>query len=215
MKSAQSSFEDAKGIEEGPKTIGFITINGSTGTQSVATAAARYWADHASRPMTFIGLSHPASAQPGECPSVDRDVLIDLGRLRPSSSGLSLAAGCDLLVVSASPEIADLVTLLARLPFYRRIAPVEIVLVGAGPFPVDELRRLTGIDDIHVVPLQPIAGQFDEVAVRERRRIWSKAVRRMTTHLVATTSNATPADLAMRDWAIAHHPSARLIDVAG
>lgn len=111
------------------------------------------------------------------------DAVIDLGRLRPNSPAMALAAACDSVVLTVRCAAEDLVTLLTRLPAIERIVPVELALVGRAPYPVDEVRRTSGIESIHLVPLDESAVRSDPVGARGRRSGWSRAVSGLTAAL--------------------------------
>ncbi len=111
------------------------------------------------------------------------DTLIDLGRLRPSAPSTPLANACESIVVVVRCVAEELVTMLSRLSALQRIAPIELALVGQSPYPVDEVRRASGVEHIHLIPFDESAVRQDPSAARGKRSAWSRAVRALTQHL--------------------------------
>lgn len=112
------------------------------------------------------------------------DVVIDLGRLRPGSPAQPLAQGCDALVLVCRPVADQLVAIADRLRTFERIAPLWLVLVGERPYRPSEVRRVLGVERIHVVSDAPRDVLRDPAAAgRGRRHRWAADVDRLTAAL--------------------------------
>jgi hypothetical protein len=62
------------------------------------------------------------------------DVLVDVGRLRPSSAAWRLASGCDALVVVVRPVVEELEPLLGRLDSLSGVGHLVVAVRGIGPY---------------------------------------------------------------------------------
>jgi hypothetical protein len=72
------------------------------------------------------------------------DVLVDVGRLRPSSAAWRLASSCDVLVVVMRPVVEELEPLLGRLDSLTGLRPVLVALRGTGPYGAAEVIDAVG-----------------------------------------------------------------------
>ena len=72
------------------------------------------------------------------------DILIDLGRLRPGSPAVDLAAGLDVTVVVVRSRLVELEPLLTQIAILATRAPIAIVVRGDTPYGEAEIR--TAID---------------------------------------------------------------------
>jgi hypothetical protein len=120
-------------------------------------------------------------------------VLIDAGRVRPGSPVLALLEGASRIVLVVRPDAEGLVAAMNRIAFVRRIAPVDVVVVGTKPYGAGEVAAVLEVTHVTVVPADADAVQRDPAAsARSRRRGWPAAVRALTEQL-AGVSSATAA----------------------
>ena len=120
---------------------------------------------------------------------LDRDVIVDLGRLRPGAPSRALAAVCTVLLVVARSEREQLVAVADRLAAYSELAPLRLVLVGDHPYSRREVQRVLQLDAVSVVVDDAAAVRADPSAAGRRRRdAWARSV----TTLAATLSDTTP-----------------------
>ena len=72
-------------------------------------------------------------------------MLVDVGRLRPSSPAWRLAGACDVRVVVVRPVLEELEPLLGRLDALAALGPLVIAVRGAGPYgPADVADAVGG-----------------------------------------------------------------------
>jgi hypothetical protein len=83
------------------------------------------------------------------------DVLLDAGRLSPSSPALALLAAASLVLVLVRPQLDELRALSQRLPALRETADVRIVLVGQRPYGSAEVAANLGVEVIGVLADDP------------------------------------------------------------
>ena len=97
---------------------------------------------------------------------LDADVLVDVGRLDPTTPMPSIATGAGRVVLVARPRLADLHAL-ATFVEARTVgaSPLEaggmgLVLVGDGPYPDDEVAGALGIEVLGRLPWDPQAAEL-------------------------------------------------------
>ena len=97
---------------------------------------------------------------------LDADVLVDVGRLDPTTPMPSIATGAGRVVLVARPRLADLHAL-ATFVEARAVgaSPLEaggmgLVLVGDGPYPDDEVAGALGIEVLGRLPWDPQAAEL-------------------------------------------------------
>lgn len=107
------------------------------------------------------GGSHQASAavsvlagMPTRCLAAEVDVLVDVGRLEPSSLTHPLVAGAGHVVWVCRPQLEDLAHLLATLEQQRHPA-ASIVLTGTGPYSAKEVAATLGVRVVGHLPADP------------------------------------------------------------
>ncbi|HET6953761.1 MAG TPA: hypothetical protein VFI47_25525, partial [Acidimicrobiales bacterium] len=83
--------------------------------------------------------------------SLDGDVLIDCGRLDPTSPAVDVATGADLLVMVARPVVAEVHHLAARLASLRPRA-LSLLLVGDRPYSVSDVATAVGATPLGTLP---------------------------------------------------------------
>jgi hypothetical protein len=145
------------------------------GLVSFATASRRrmdpggLWAHSQSLPCggaVVVGPPSAAQAQralklltdsAGQLGDVDGDVLADCGRLDPTSPARVTFDGADVEVLLVRPQLPDLHHLAAWLEDTgsARREQVRVVLVGAGPYPVEEIRAAMGVEIAGQLPHDP------------------------------------------------------------
>ncbi|MEZ5219637.1 MAG: hypothetical protein R2715_24345 [Ilumatobacteraceae bacterium] len=110
-----------------------------------------------------------------------RDVVFDLGRLRPSSPAEPLLTACDHLVVLVHPTGERLVALTERLESVRGSAGsahVHVVLRGESPYGAHDVERALGLDRVGVIADDPRHVASDPAAAGTgRRNRWAASVR--------------------------------------
>jgi hypothetical protein len=137
----------------------------------VATPAAAQLADR------FEALSSPATG----------DVLVDVGRVRPSSPAWRLASSCDALVLVVRPVVEELEPLLGRLDNLSVGRRLVVAVRGAGPYgAADVAEAVVGRAGVCSLPEDGRgvavlyghrAGRLDRTAiVRSARRLVHAAV---------------------------------------
>jgi hypothetical protein len=98
--------------------------------------------------------------------TAEADVLVDIGRLRPSSPAWRLAGACDVRVVVVRPVLEELEPLLGRLDALAALGPLVIAVRGAGPYgPADVTDAVGGRAEVG-----PVAEDGRGVAVMYGRR---------------------------------------------
>jgi hypothetical protein len=141
-------------------------------TPDVATLAAGQLAER------FEALTSPATG----------DVMVDVGRVRPSSPAWRLASSCEALVVVVRPVVEELEPLLGRLDNLSVGTRVVVAVRGAGPYgAADVAEAVIGRADVCSLPEDGRgvavlyghrAGRLDRTAiVRCGRRLVDAVVR--------------------------------------
>jgi hypothetical protein len=145
------------------------------GLVSFATASRRrmdpdgLWAHSQSLPCgSAVVVGPPSAAQaqralklltdsPGQLGDVDGDVLADCGRLDPTSPARVMFDGADVQVLLVRPQLPDLHHVAAWLEDTgsARREQVRVVLVGAGPYPTEEIRAAMGVETAGQLPHDP------------------------------------------------------------
>jgi len=121
---------------------------------------------------------------------VDGDVLADCGRLDPTSPAQAMFNGADKQVLVVRPHLPDLHHVGAWLEdsASQRSEELRLVLVGGGPYPVEEIRAALGVEVVGQVPHDP--GGVARLAVPPAPRTLGRsallrAARSLATALVA------------------------------
>jgi hypothetical protein len=89
---------------------------------------------------------------PGVLSSLSADVLVDCGRLDPSSAAHDVVTEADLLVVVARPVVAEVHHLATRLSVLRAQA-LSLLLVGDRPYSVAEVADAVGARPLGTLPV--------------------------------------------------------------
>jgi len=89
---------------------------------------------------------------PGVLSSLNADVLVDCGRLDPSSAAHDVVTEADLLVVVARPVVSQVHHLAARLSALRPKA-LSLLLVGDRPYSVAEVADAVGASPLGTLPV--------------------------------------------------------------
>jgi MinD-like ATPase involved in chromosome partitioning or flagellar assembly len=84
--------------------------------------------------------------------SLDGDVLIDCGRLDPTSPAVDAAIEADLLVMVARPVVAEVHHLAARLASLRPRA-LSLLLIGDRPYSVSDVAGAVGATPLGTLPV--------------------------------------------------------------
>ena len=83
---------------------------------------------------------------------IDLDVLVDCGRLDPSSAAFDLAVNAELLVMVARPVVAEVHHLSSRLASAKPRA-VSLLMVGDKPYSVAEVAATVGASPLGTLPV--------------------------------------------------------------
>ncbi|MDQ3573445.1 MAG: hypothetical protein M3404_00735 [Actinomycetota bacterium] len=75
----------------------------------------------------------------------DADVMADCGRLFPDSPAVDVLRHADLVVLVSRPTLEEVAHLQARLAAPLSTARVEVVLVGTGPYPPEQIEEALGL----------------------------------------------------------------------
>jgi hypothetical protein len=88
---------------------------------------------------------------------VEGDVLADCGRLDPASPAQAMFDGADVQVLVVRPQLPDLHHVAAWLEgtASQRSEELRVVLVGAGPYPAEEIRAALGVEVAGQLPHDP------------------------------------------------------------
>jgi hypothetical protein len=122
-------------------------------------------AEHAGRALQLVGAALATELHR----DLDRDVLVDCGRLRAGSPAVPLAAAADVLVVVARPRLDELQHLRPALPrLVAAGARPALLLVGDGPYPPGEVAAALDVPVLEVFPHDPAAA--DQLSGQRRRR---------------------------------------------
>ncbi len=91
----------------------------------------------------------------------DTVVIADCGRLDPGSPALGVVEHCDVLLLVARPELAEMHHLAAGLPALRTAtANLGVVLMGTGPYQPSEIAATLGVEVVSVLPHDPQAARL-------------------------------------------------------
>jgi hypothetical protein len=145
---------------------------------------------------------------------LDADVLVDCGRLDPSSPAFDVAMGADLLVMVARPVVSEVHHLSTRLASISSRA-VSVLMVGDRPYEVSEVAGAVGADALGTLPADGRAasaltdGHPNALRVLRRSRLlrdaralaeslaaWLRPPTSAATTAAATTAGAAPAGVA-------------------
>ena len=85
----------------------------------------------------------------------DTDVLVDAGRLSPSSPALELLPSASLIVVVLRPRLDEIGALAQRLPALHELGDVGVVLVGRRPYGPTEVAANLGVEVLGVLADDP------------------------------------------------------------
>ncbi|MGH9228598.1 MAG: hypothetical protein ACRD07_07655 [Acidimicrobiales bacterium] len=113
---------------------------------------------------------------PGVLSSLGADVLVDCGRLDPSSAAHDVVTEADLLVVVARPVVAEVHHLAARLSALRPKA-LSLLLIGDRPYSVAEVADAVGASPLGRLPVDDRAaaaltvGRSDAARILRRSRL--------------------------------------------
>ena len=115
------------------------------------------------------------------------DLVLDVGRLRPDSSGCRLAEACDVRVVVVRPELEELEPLLAGADTLGAWGPLMVVVRGSGPYGSGEIgNALADRATVWSMPedaagvrllLGQRRGRFDRCALGRAASAWVASIR--------------------------------------
>ncbi|HXP32775.1 MAG TPA: hypothetical protein VN820_02110 [Acidimicrobiales bacterium] len=110
---------------------------------------------------------------PVGCLTGEWDVLLDAGRLDKSSPGRPLVESADLLIWVCRPQLGDLAHLAAALTLGQGGGQaVSIVLIGAGPYPAEEVSATLGVTVTGQLPADPVGAA---TLWGSRRGVWGRS----------------------------------------
>jgi MinD-like ATPase involved in chromosome partitioning or flagellar assembly len=111
---------------------------------------------HPSADQTHAALRTGAARIGDHLSRVDStDVLVDAGRLSPSSPALDLLPWASLIVVVLRPRLDEISALAQRLPALQELGEVGVVLVGTRPYGPSEVAANLGAEVLGVLANDP------------------------------------------------------------
>ena len=111
---------------------------------------------HPSADQTHAALRTGAARIGDHLSRVDgTDVLVDAGRLSPSSPALDLLSWASLIVVVLRPRLDEISALAQRLPALQELGEVGVVLVGKRPYGPSEVAANLGAEVLGVLADDP------------------------------------------------------------
>ena len=132
------------------------------------------------------------------------DVLVDCGRLDPSSPALDLLARADLSVVVIRPQLTDLHHAAARLADLRsRSRDLKLLLAGPGPYGADEVADAVGAEVVGALPWDPVGAALLAGAPGSRRGLTRTSLVRAARQLAELLAAQLRAPQLVTDDAVA------------
>lgn len=127
--------------------------------------------------------------------TLNTDVLVDCGRLDPSSPMLDVLAHADLAVVVTRPELADLHHLAARIADLRsRSRALAVVLAGRGPYGPDEVSAAVDAQVVGAIPWDPTGAALLSGRAGSPRRLTRAPLLRAARNLATVLVDSLLAD---------------------
>ena len=129
----------------------------------------------------------------------EREVILDAGRLSPTSPLTSLVDHADITVLVARPTPEELLALSHRLPAIReRARACAVLLVGERPYSRDDVARQLDVDVLGVIAHDPataqaLAGAGDGRSLR--RSALARSARETATHLLERIERTPASDV--------------------
>lgn len=126
---------------------------------------------HPSAEQTHAALRTGAARIAQHLAAVEHtDVLLDAGRLGPSSPSVAMLEGAALTVVVLRPRLDEVTALSQRLPSLRERGTVVAVLVGSKPYGPAEVASTLGIDVLGVLADDAAGARAVSTGTRGGRR---------------------------------------------
>jgi hypothetical protein len=122
------------------------------------------------------------------------DVLVDVGRVRPSSAAWRLASSCEVLVVVVRPVVEELEPLLGRLDSLSAGRPVVVAVRGSGPYgAADVAEAVVGRAGVCSLPEdgRGVAVLYGHRAGRLDRTVIVRSARRLVHAVVGVGERVT------------------------
>lgn len=136
--------------------------------------------------------------------ALNTDVIVDCGRLDPSSPVLDVLAHANLALVVARPELADLHHLAARIADLRsRGRSLAVLLAGKGPYGPDEVREAVDADVIRAIPWDPTGAAFVSGRAGSQRGLTRAPLMRAARNLATVLVDVLGADVPFPEVAAA------------
>lgn len=108
----------------------------------------------------------------------DDDVLVDCGRLRPSSPALAVASRADTLLLLLRPRLEDVAQVRDRIPaLHRSRLEPRLVLVDDGPYRTDEVVHALGAPVVARLPMDRRTADALNGVTAQRRLTRSRLLR--------------------------------------
>jgi len=117
-------------------------------------------------------------------------VVVDVGRLRPSSPSLPLADAADAALVLVRPQLDELTSLAARLALLPSSTATGLVLVGTPAFAPADVERQLGV---------PVAAVLDGRSSRRRDPL-AEGAQHLAARLAERLAPPAPAPSAAPTW---------------
>lgn len=110
----------------------------------------------AEQTRTALGMLGPVL---GRLRALDADVLVDCGRFGTDPPSAGVLGDADRVVLAVRPRVADLHALATWLENYPVERVVQLVTVGDGPYPDDEVAEALGVEVLARLPWDPGAAE--------------------------------------------------------
>ena len=128
-------------------------LPGNGSVRALVAPVAAEQADAALSALVLAGLGEALASVTGH------DVIVDVGRLHPSSPTVELLARADAVVLVARPTASDVVHLQAAVAALGQRADLSLVLVGERPYTAAEVSAAVGVPVAAVMPNDPRGAQ--------------------------------------------------------
>lgn len=128
---------------------------------------------------------------------VEADVVVDCGRLDPAASNLERFESCDLRVLVSRPRLGDLHALATWCEAQEdRLGDLRLLLIGPGPYRVQEIADAVGLDVVGQLPWDPDGAEAVAMLSARSRRFRTmplvRAVRSLTDGLATRLAELPP-----------------------
>ncbi len=162
----------------------------------------------ASQARAALGVLGPLLGRLGE---LERDVVVDVGRLDPESPALGVLKVADMVLLCVRPRLADL----NATATWLQGSPAEggrcsLVVVGDGPYPDHEIADALCVPVVARVPWDPGSAEALPVVSASSRRLRAAPLVRSARTLAATLATERAGEIAGSEGAEVGHARSAL-----